>query len=153
MSAINQRLEELGIELEGTAEPRGNYLNARQSGNLLFVSGSGPWKDGKRVYTGKVGKDLDISEGYEAARLSALNIIAVLKKELTELDRVKQFVKVTGFIASSDDFYEQSKVLNGASDLFVEVFCEKGKHARSAIGTCMLPYNMPVELEVIVEID
>ncbi|MDY0235352.1 MAG: RidA family protein [Gudongella sp.] len=152
MSDIEKKLKELNIELPGEPKAMGTYRPARWSGNTIYLSGNGPMKNGKLIYTGKLGKDLTIEEGYDAARLSIINIIGVLKYELGDLDRIEKFVKLLGFVASTDDFYEQPSVINGASDLLVEVFGEKGMHARSAIGTSVLPFNLPVEIEVMVEI-
>lgn len=153
MSEIDKRLGELGIILPGQTKSMGNYVTVRKSGNMLYVSGNGPMREGKVVMSGKLGADLSIEQGYEAARITAINILGVLKSELGDLDKIKQFVKVLGFVQSTDDFYDQPKVINGASDLFVEVLGEKGRHARSAIGTSVLPFNLPVEIEIIVEIE
>ena len=131
----------------------GNYVTVRRSGNMLYLSGNGPMREGKVVMSGKLGADLTVEQGYEAARITAINILGVLKSELGDLDKINQFVKVLGFVQSTDDFFDQPKVINGASDLFVEVLGEKGRHARSAIGTSVLPFNLPVEIEVIVEVD
>lgn len=153
MSEIEKKLGELGIILPGQIKSMGNYVTVRKSGNMLYLSGNGPMREGKVVMSGKLGADLSIEQGYEAARITAINILGVLKSELGDLDKIKQFVKVLGFVQSTDDFYDQPKVINGASDLFVEVLGEKGRHARSAIGTSVLPFNLPVEIEVIVEVD
>lgn len=153
MSEIEKKLGELGIILPGQTKSMGNYVTARRSGNILYLSGNGPMREGKVVMSGKLGADLSIEQGYEAARITAINILGVLRNELGDLDKIKQFVKVLGFVQSTDDFYDQPKVINGASDLFVEVLGEKGRHARSAIGTSVLPFNLPVEIEVIVEVE
>jgi len=153
MSEIEKKLGELGIILPGQTKSMGNYVTVRKSGNMLYLSGNGPMREGKVVMSGKLGADLSIEQGYEAARITAINILGVLKSELGDLDKIKQFVKVLGFVQSTDDFFDQPKVINGASDLFVEVLGEKGRHARSAIGTSVLPFNLPVEIEVIVEVD
>lgn len=153
MSEIEKKLGELGIILPGQTISMGNYVTARRSGNMLYLSGNGPMREGKVVMSGKLGADLSIEQGYEAARITAINILGVLRNELGDLDKIKQFVKVLGFVQSTDDFYDQPKVINGASDLFVEVLGEKGRHARSAIGTSVLPFNLPVEIEVIVEVE
>lgn len=153
MSEIDKRLGELGIILPGQTKSMGNYVTVKRSGNMLYLSGNGPMREGKVVMSGKLGADLSIEQGYEAARITAINILGVLKSELGDLEKIKQFVKVLGFVQSTDDFYDQPKVINGASDLFVEVLGEKGRHARSAIGTSVLPFNLPVEIEVIVEVD
>jgi enamine deaminase RidA (YjgF/YER057c/UK114 family) len=153
MSEIEKKLGELGIILPGQTKSMGNYVTVRRSGNMLYLSGNGPMREGKVVMSGKLGADLTVEQGYEAARITAINILGVLKSELGDLDKINQFVKVLGFVQSTDDFFDQPKVINGASDLFVEVLGEKGRHARSAIGTSVLPFNLPVEIEVIVEVD
>ena len=119
----------------------------------MFFSGAGPFEEGKPVVFGKVGAELSQEEGYQAARLTGLNLIAQLKKELGDLDKIRQFVKVQAFVASSPDFMAQPAVMNGVSDLFVEVFGEKGKHARTAVAVPQLPFNIPIEVEMIVEIE
>lgn len=120
---------------------------------MLYLSGKGPQKGDNTYITGKVGRDLTIEQGYEAARLTAINHLAVLKKELGSLNKVKQVIKVLGMVNCTEDFKEQPKVINGYSDLMVEIFGAKGKHARSAVGMYALPNNMAVEIEVIVEIE
>lgn len=148
---IEKRLEELGITLNPLSAPVANYLHAKKFGNLIYVSGCAPVKDGKNLYTGKLGRELTVEEGYQAAREAAINLIGVLKYELGDLDRVTSIVKLLGFVASADDFTSQPAVINGASDLMVEVFGEKGRHARAAIGTNVLPGDLPVEIEMIAE--
>lgn len=150
---IEERIEELGLTLPSAPTPMANYVTCRRTGNLLFFSGAGPFQDGKPVVFGKIGVELDQKQGYEAARLTGLNLIAQLKKELGNLDRVKQFVKVQAFVASSPDFMAQPAVMNGVSDLFAEVFGEKGKHARTAVAVPQLPFNIPIEVEMIVEVE
>lgn len=147
------RLKEKGIVLNTPGKPVANYVNAVRVGNLLYLAGKGPTKpDGSNI-TGKVGKDLTIEQGYEAARLTAINHLAVLKAELGSLNKVKRIVKVLGMVNCTEDFKDQPKVVNGYSDLMVEIFGEKGKHARSAVGMYALPMNIAVEVEVIVEIE
>ena len=153
MAKIEERIKELGLTLPAAPSPMANYVTARRTGNLLFFSGAGPFEEGKPVVFGKVGNELSQEEGYQAARLTGLNLIAQLKKELGDLDRIKQFVKVQAFVASSPDFMAQPAVMNGVSDLFVEVFGEKGKHARTAVAVPQLPFNIPIEGEMIVEIE
>ena len=153
MAKIEERIKELGLTLPAAPSPMANYVTARRTGNLLFCSGAGPFEEGKPVVFGKVGNELSQEEGYQAARLTGLNLIAQLKKELGDLDRIKQFVKVQAFVASSPDFMAQPAVMNGVSDLFVEVFGEKGKHARTAVAVPQLPFNIPIEVEMIVEIE
>lgn len=147
------RLKEKGIVLAAPGKPVANYVNAVRVGNLLFLAGKGPTKaDGTNI-TGKVGKDLTIEQGYEAAKLTAINHLSVLKAELGSLNKVKRVVKVLGMVNCTDDFKDQPKVINGYSDLMVEIFGDKGKHARSAVGMNALPLNIAVEVEVIVEVE
>jgi enamine deaminase RidA (YjgF/YER057c/UK114 family) len=147
------KLKEKGIVLSAASKPVANYVNAVRVGNLLFLSGKGPTKpDGSNI-TGKVGKDLTIEQGYEAARLVAINHLSVLKAELGDLKKVKRIVKVLGMVNCTGDFKDQPKVINGYSDLMVEIFGEKGKHARSAVGMNALPAGIAVEVEVIVEVE
>ncbi len=148
-----ERLKQKGIELPKVAAPVANYVNAVRVGNLLFLSGKGPVQGDGKFVTGKVGKDLTIEQGYEAARLTALTQLAVLKSELGELSRVKRIVKVLGMVNCESNFFDQPKVINGFSDLMVEIFGEKGKHARSAVGMAALPFNTAVEIELIVEVE
>ena len=146
------KLRELGIALPQPSSPVANYVNAVRTGNLIFLAGKGPTRaDGSRV-TGKVGTDLSVEQGYEAARVTAINQIAVLKAELGDLRKVKRFVKVLGMVNCSPDFTDQPKVINGFSDLIVEVFGEQGKHARAAVGMASLPGGIAVEIEAIVEV-
>lgn len=146
------KLQELGIELKIPGTPVANYVHAVRAGNLLFLAGKGPKKpDGKNI-VGKLGADLTIEEGYEAARVAGINQLAVLKAELGDLNKVKRIVKVKGMVNAIPDFKDQSKVVNGYSDLMVAVFGEKGKHARAAVGMGSLPGNMAVEVEMIVEV-
>lgn len=149
---IEEKLIELGLTLPAAPTPMANYVTCRRVGNLLYFSGAGPFEGGKPVVFGKVGAELTQEQGYTAARLTGLNLIAQLKKELGNLDKVKQFVKLQAFVASSPDFMAQPAVMNGASDLFVEVFGEKGKHARTAVAVPQLPFNIPIEVEMIVEV-
>ena len=153
MSA-EKRLKELGIELGPVSSPVANYVNAVRTGNLLFLAGKGPraGKDGKRVL-GKVGRDLSVEQAYEQARSVGLDLLAVMRSELGSLDKVKRVVKVLGMVNAEPDFGDQPKVINGCSNLFVEVFGERGKHARSAVGMGSLPGGIPVEIECIVEVE
>lgn len=152
-SDVEQRLTELGIELPKVSPPVANYVNAVQTGNLLFLAGKGPRKPDGSYITGKVGINLSLEQAQEAARLTAINQLAVLKAELGDLDRVNRIVKVTGMVNAVDDFGNQPEVINGFSDLMVEVFGEKGKHARAAVGMGSLPRNIAVEIEMVVEIE
>ena len=130
-----------------------NYVNAVRTGNLLFLAGKGPGLPGKKLPTGKVGRDFTVEQAYVHARETGLSLIAVMKAELGDLDRVKRIVKVLGMVNAVPDFGEQPEVINGCSDLFVEVFGDRGRHARSAVGMGSLPRGIPVEIEVIVEIE
>ena len=152
MAKVEEKIKELGLELPAAPSPMANYVTARRTGNLIFFSGAGPFQEGKPVVFGKVGAELSQEEGYQAARLTGLNLIAQLKKELGNLDRVKQFVKVQAFVASAPDFMAQPAVMNGVSDLFAEIVGEKGKHARTAVAVPQLPFNIPIEVEIIVEV-
>jgi len=148
-----QRLKELGIELAPASGPLANYVNAVRTGNLLYLAGKGPGLPGQPMPSGKVGRDFTIEQGYEYARQTGLSLIAVMKAELGDLDRVTRIVKVLGMVNALPEFGHQPEVINGCSDLFVEVFGERGKHARSAVGMGSLPRGIPVEIEVIVEVD
>lgn len=148
-----QKIKDLGIVLPEASAPVANYVNAVRSGNLLFLAGKGPGLPDGSFITGKVGQDLTIEEGKEAARMVAINQLAVLKAELGDLNKVKRVVKVLGMVNCNSDFTQQPQVINGFSDLMVEVFGEKGKHARSAVGMNALPMNIAVEVELIVEIE
>jgi enamine deaminase RidA (YjgF/YER057c/UK114 family) len=151
MSA-EKRLKALGITLPQVSSPVATYVNAVQTGNLLYLSGKGPLPvDGKRP-SGKLGREFTIEQGYQHARTTGLDLIAVLKTELGSLDRVKRIVKVLGMVNCMPDFTDPPKVINGASDLFVEVFGDRGRHARSAVGMNSLPMGIPVEIEMIVEV-
>ncbi|MCX2718807.1 RidA family protein [Lentiprolixibacter aurantiacus] len=147
-----ERLYELGIVLPEAGNPVANYVNAVQAGNLMFLAGKGPRKpDGGNV-TGKLGADLTIEEGYEAARLAGIAQLAVLKAELGNLNRVKRVVKVKGMVNAMPEFTDHPKVVNGYSDLMVAVFGDRGKHARAAVGMGSLPSNIAVEMEMVVEV-
>ena len=150
---VEAKLKELGIELPPAVTPVANYVPTVRTGNLVFLSGHGPFKDDGTLVTGKVGADLTDEEGYETARLVAIGLLGSLKAEIGELDRVKRIVKLLGLVNCTAEFANQPKVINGASDFLVEVFGEKGKHARSAVGTNALPMNIAVEIEMIVEIE
>ncbi|MBU4317755.1 MAG: RidA family protein [Proteobacteria bacterium] len=149
---IENKLQSLGLTLLPVVKPIANYVPALKSGHLVFLSGHGPVKDNGQLITGKVGYDMSIDEGYEAARRVALALLSSLKAEINDLDRVTRIVKLFGMVNCRPDFFEHPKVINGASDLLVELFGEKGKHTRSAMGMNSLPLNMAVEIEMIVEI-
>ena len=151
MSA-EKRLRELNIELPPLTAPVANYVNAVRAGNLLFLAGKGPSAvDGVRPQ-GKLGREFSVEQGYGFARSTGLALLAVMKAELGTLDRVRRIVKVLGMVNAVPDFADQPKVINGCSDLFVEVFRERGRHARSAVGMGSLPSGIPVEIEAIVEV-
>jgi enamine deaminase RidA (YjgF/YER057c/UK114 family) len=147
MSA-EQKLKELGIELPPIPEAGGNYVHAVRTGNLLYLSGKGPGPDA----VGKVGAEVPQEEAYKHARTVGLVLIAVMKGELGSLDKVNRIVKVLGMVNTAPEFADHPKVINGCSDLFVEIFGEKGRHARSAVGLGALPGRITVEIEVIVEV-
>jgi enamine deaminase RidA (YjgF/YER057c/UK114 family) len=141
------RIRELKIELRPPSQPVANYVNAVRSGTLLFLAGKGP-----RGVKGKVGREFTIEQAYQHARAVGIDLIAVMRVELGSLDKVRRVVKVLGMVNAVPEFEDQPKVINGCSDLFVEVFGERGKHARSAVGMGSLPMGIPVEIECIVEV-
>lgn len=145
-------LKKLGITLTMPQPPIASYVNCVRVGNLLYLSGKGPLRPDGTFVTGKVGRDINADTAYYAARLIAISHLSLLKQELGSLSRVKRIVKVLGMVNCTDQFIDQPKVINGYSDLMVEVFGDKGKHARSAVGVNSLPFNIAVEVEVIVEI-
>jgi len=147
------RLKELGIDLPPAPNPVANYVNGVRTGNLIFLAGKGPKRSDGSEITGKLGDDITIEQGYEAARLTAINQIAVLKEMLGDLGKIKRVVKVLGMVNSDPDFVEQPAVINGFSDLIVEVFGERGRHARAAVGMASLPRGQAVEIEMIVEVE
>ena len=147
-----KKLKELGISLPAPPKPVANYIPAVKVGNLLFVSGHGPYNDGKTIISGKLGKELTIEEGYKTARNVALNCLASIQATLGDLNKVKRVAKLLGMVNCTEDFKDPPKVINGASDLLVEVFGDAGKHARSAVGMQSLPNGIPVEIEMILEI-
>ena len=146
-------LKKLGIDLGTVSAPVANYVNAVRTGNLLYLAGKGPRVDanGHRPM-GKLGRDFNVEQGYQHARSVGLDLLAVMRTELGSLDKVKRVVKVLGMVNAMPEFADHPKVINGCSDLFVEVFGEAGKHARSAVGMGSLPMGIPVEIEVIVEV-
>lgn len=148
-----KRIRQSGIELPALTPPVANYVNAVQTGNLLFLAGKGPATvDGMRPQ-GKVGREFTVEQGYKFARSVGLALLAVTRAELGSLDRVKRVVKVLGMVNAVPEFTDHPKVINGCSDLFVEVFGNAGRHARSAVGMGSLPMGIPVEIECIVEVD
>ncbi|MGN4945129.1 RidA family protein [Bacillus cereus group sp. MYBK104-1] len=142
------KLSELGITLPAIRPAVGNYVSCVRVGNLLFTAGQGVDE-----YHGKLGKDISIDEGYKAARQSMLNLLSVVRNELGNLNKVKRIVKILGFVNSTEYFINQPKVMNGASDVLVDIFGEKGKHARSAVGMAQLPNNTTIEIEMVLEIE
>ena len=151
-----RKLEALGLSLPPIPQPLANYVPVVRTGNLLFVSGHGPGvvEDGKLSFIqGKLGKDLDVEQGYDAAGQVMLNILQSMKQELGDLDKVQRVVKLLGFVNCTPDFPDQPKVINGASDLLVELFGERGRHARSAVGMQQLPFGIAVEIEMVVEVE
>ena len=148
---IDARLQELGITIPDAPAPAANYVPFTISGNLVFVAGQVPFVDGKLTATGRIGEDASVEDGYEQARICAINLIAQVKVACGgDLDRVRRVVKLGGFVASAPNFTGQPGVVNGASDLMVEVFGDAGKHARSAVGVPVLPLNAAVEVDAIV---
>ena len=147
------RLSELKLELPPVSSPVASYVNSVRTGNLIYLSGKGPKKNDGAYIRGKLGENLTVEQGQEAARLTGLIILSELKQQLGSLNKVKHVIKVLGMVNSTPDFENQPKVMNGFSDLMIEVFGEKGKHARSAVGVASLPFGMAVEIEIIVEIE
>jgi enamine deaminase RidA (YjgF/YER057c/UK114 family) len=150
--SYDARLSELSITLPPAPKPVAAYIPAVRAGDLLFLSGTGPFKDGQIAFTGKLGKDLTVEQGYDAARLTLLNALAMVRQELGTLDRVVRIVRLTGHVASAEGFTQQPAVINGASDLLVQIFGEAGRHARLALGAAELPLNMCIELELILQV-
>jgi enamine deaminase RidA (YjgF/YER057c/UK114 family) len=146
------RLLELGLSLPSPPQPVGAYLLAQQAGDLLFLSGTTCYVDGGLLFTGRVGAELTVEEGYAAARQTALNLLSVIKATLGDLDRVERIVKLNGYVNSAPDFDRQPAVINGASDLLEKVYGQSGKHARTSIGVSDLPGHIPVEIELVVQI-
>lgn len=153
MTGVDKRLQELDIKLPVPPDPLGAYVPAVRSGHLLYISGQLPLRDGNLIFRGKVGDQVSEEEAYQAARVASINALAVIAKELGGFDRLKQIVKLTGYIASAQGFNAQAAVVNGASDFFFEVLGDAGKHARVAVGVSELPADSPVEIEVIAEIE
>lgn len=149
---VEAKLEELGIALSEPAAPVANYVNSVRTGNLVFMAGKGPTKSEGGYVQGKVGVDLTVEEGYEAARLTAIAQLSALKAEIGDLNKVVRIVKVHGMVNCASDFGDQPEVINGFSDTMVEVFGDRGKHARAAVGMGSLPRNIAVEVEMVVEV-
>ncbi len=149
---VEAKLEKLGLTLPEVRTPAFNYIPTRRSGNTLYVAGHGPFKEGKLAYRGKVGRELTVEQGADAARITMLNCLASIKAAIGDLDKVSQVLRVFGMVASEEGFSQQPLVINGASDLLVELYGDRGRHARAAVGLFMLPGGMPVEIEMIVEV-
>ncbi|WP_054953002.1 RidA family protein [Flaviflexus massiliensis] len=152
MATPSTRLGELGLELPPVAAPLAAYVPSKVTGNMARSSGQLPFKDGELTLTGKVGAEVSLDEAYEAARLCALNALASVAQTAGGIDSIASIIHVTGYVASAPDFYDQPKVINGASELFADIFGTGGKHTRSAVGVAVLPLNVPVELEIVCQI-
>jgi len=150
--SFEKRLIELGIALPAPPRPVATYIPAVLAGDLLFLSGVIPFREGKLALEGKLGRDLTVEQGYEAARIALLNGLAIVRSELGTLDRIRKVVRLVGHVASAEGFVQQPAVINGASDLLVKIFDEAGRHARVAVGAAELPLNAPVELELILQV-
>ena len=149
---IEEKLTKLGLKLPQPVKPMAAYIPAKRVGDLVFVSGQVPFKDGNLAYVGKVGAECTQEEGYQAARLCALNGLAAVKALVGSLDAISEIVQVRGFVNCTPDFENQPAIINGASELLVELYGERGRHARAALGTSSLPRNVPVEVEMIVHV-
>jgi enamine deaminase RidA (YjgF/YER057c/UK114 family) len=149
---VEQRLNELGIELDSPSPPTANFVRTVKGGNLVFLSGHGPDLPGGGRVIGKVGDNLSLEQGNEAARHAGISLLSSLKAEIGNLNKVRRFVKVTGMVNADPSFTEHSQVINGFSDLMVEIFGNDGKHARAAVGMSSLPFNMAVEIDAVVEV-
>lgn len=149
---VEARLKELGLTLPAPPKPVGAYLTSRQVGNLLFLSGTTCYTPEGLLFKGRVGREITLSDGYAAARQTMLNLLSVAKAALGDLDRVECIVKLNGYVNSAPDFERQPEVINGASDLLEQVFGESGKHARTSIGVNILPGNIPVEIEMVLQV-
>jgi enamine deaminase RidA (YjgF/YER057c/UK114 family) len=145
------RLKELGYSLPEPPKPVASYVPSVRVGKLLFVSGVLPLVNDRPLYTGKLGREVTLEQGYEAAKVAALNALSIIKSSLGSLEKVRRVVRLVGYVASAEGFNEQPKVVNGASDLLIQVFGEKGKHSRVAVGVMELPRGAPVEIEMIVQ--
>lgn len=150
---IEAKITELGYSLPGATPPGGNYVPTVRAGNLVYLSGHGPRKPGGGLVTGKLGADVSKEDGYAAARLTGLALLSSLKNEIGDLDRVVRFVKVLGMVNCTADFHEPPAIINGFSDFIVELYGDRGRHARSAVGMQSLPGGMCVEIEAIVEVE
>jgi len=147
---IEDKLDSLGVKLPNPPTPAGSYIPAVKTGNLLFISGQIPMEDGKVIFTGKVSEE-NLEMAQKSARMCAINLLAQIKRELGDLDKVTKIVRLSGFVNSVPEFSQQPKVINSASDLFFEIFGEKGKHSRIAVGVSNLPLNSMTEIDAIIE--
>ncbi len=153
MNEVEKKLEALGIVLDAGPDPMANYVSVQKAGNIWFFSGAGPFKNGKPAVFGRLGENMTTEEGYQAARLAGINLLAILNRELGgNWDKLEQIVKLQGFVSSTPDYYEQPLVINGTSDLLVEALGDRGRHARTAVGTNVLPFRIPLEVEMIVKV-
>ncbi len=150
---IEEKIKKMGIEIPEAPKPVASYIPFRRVGNLIYISGQDCRVNGKLKYEGKVGEDVTEQEAYEAARITAINLLAILKSAIGDLDKVVKIVNLHGYVNSADGFVRQPMVINGASDFLLEVFSEKGKHSRCALSANELPFNTPVEIEMIVEVE
>ena len=153
MGSLEHRLEKMGIVLPEIPKPVATYIPAKQTGNLVFTAGQLPMVNGELISKGLLGQDVEIDEANKAARICTLNALAAIKGVIGDLDRIKQIVRVVGYVASVPTFTQQPAVVNGASELLLEIFGENGKHARSAVGMAVLPLNASVEIELTVEVE
>ncbi len=153
MHMFEENIKQLGMEIPDMPSPLANYVAYKVSDSVIYVSGQGPIKNGELVYKGKVGEDITIDDGIKAAELCCINIISALKKSINgDWNRLDNFLKLGGFVNCNNNFYDQPKIINGASDLLVNIFGDQGRHARSAVGSNALPMNISVEIDAIIKI-
>ena len=153
MNEIEKNLENLGITLDAGPEPMANYVSVQKAGDIWFFSGAGPFENGKPAVFGRLGENMTTEEGYDAARLAGINLLAILRRELGgDWNRLEQIIKIQGFVNSASDYFEQPAVINGVSDLLVEVLGDRGRHARTAVGANVLPFRIPLEVEMIIKV-
>lgn len=153
MNEIEKNLENLGITLDAGPEPMANYVSVQKAGDIWFFSGAGPFENGKPAVFGRLGENMTTEEGYDAAMLAGINLLAILKRELGgDWNRLEQIIKIQGFVNSASDYFEQPAVINGVSDLLVEVLGDRGRHARTAVGANVLPFRIPLEVEMIIKV-